>query len=226
MKKTIYLILTMLMIILITGCDKQSTVQTDISNKTANQVDNSKLPEAKDETQQIYDNEAEEIEASKTDENKLIDEDGCIYEVNTKYTFPNSSMIVKRVKLKKEPLGPYLMYFDFDIENTSDKTLTWRIQRSDNNIGILSSELLPNEEIGGNSNLYDDDFIGNRENYNNMTLNVGESYSCYKLGVFDGWNWNLEEPEVKLKESEPMILTLYYKENGVSYPFEIKLNQE
>ena len=227
LKKVILFVLAAIMAFSLLGCDAQPTenVNEVIENNADDLKRESSVDEGKPEETEKPIEEAKETEAPVVDENKLIDGEGCMYEINTTYTFPNSIMTVKRLKLVREYFG-YLMYFDFDVENTSDTSITWRIQDRSNLMGHINTELLKNDEIGGNNNYHDDDFTGNREDYNLITVNAGETYSCYKLGLFDGWNWDLEEPNVALKEREPMTITLYYKENDIKYPFEIKLNQD
>lgn len=115
------------------------------------------------------------------------------------------------------------MFFDFDVTNTSNSSISWRIQDSGNLLGYIEAEELGNEEIGGNSNYYDEDFNSDRDTFGYAELKSGETYTGHKLGIFD--NCTLDVQWVSLKEREPMTITLYYKVNDIKYPFEIKLNQ-
>lgn len=213
------------------GCESQTTenVNEVVENKADDLKKESSLDEGKPEEtekpiEEVKETEAE-VETPVVDENKVIGSEGCIYEINTTYTFPNSTMTVKRLKMLRDYSG-YYIFFDFDVENISNSPITWRIQYNDNNMGNIKTELLNEERVGGNSHIEDDDFTGNRVDYSLLTLNPKEIYSCYKAGHFIGWNWDLDEPEVDLKEKEPMTITFYYKENEIEYPFVIKLNQE
>ena len=161
--------------------------------------------------------------SSENEDKKTIDSDGYIYDVYTTYDFPNSSMTIKRIKLVREAFCGYLMFFDFDVVNKSNNTVSWRIQESSNLIGYFSGNMFENKEIGGNSILYDKDFTGNRKNLGAITLNAGESYSGYKLGVFNPFTKDIKE--VLLNTDDPMTIKLYYKENDIKYEIEIKLNQ-
>lgn len=225
MKKVILFVLAALMVFSLLGCDAQPTenVNEVVENNADDLERESSVDEGKPEETEKPVEEVKETEAPVIDENKLIDDEGCTYDVNLMYQFPNSSMTIKRVKIKKD-YGYYLMFFDFDVENISDKPITWRIQYNDNNIGSINAGLLVDKSIGGNSRIYDDDFTDERENYDLKTLNVGEVKQYYKLGIFDWFTPDIKQ--VDLKEREPMTITLYYKENDIKYPFEIKLNQE
>ena len=219
LRKVLLFILAAVMVFSVIGCENQPTSEN--INPPAVEEKKEIIEEEKQEEPIVE--EVKEPEAPVVDENKLIDDEGCTYDVNLMYQFPNSSMTIKRVKIKKD-YGYYLMFFDFDVENISDKPITWRIQYNDNNIGSINAGLLVDKSIGGNSRIYDDDFTVERENYDLKTLNVGEVKQYYKLGIFDWFTPDIKQ--VDLKEKEPMTITLYYKENDIKYPFEIKLNQE
>ncbi len=218
LRKGLLFILVAVMILSVTGCDSQPV---NLENELPAVEEKKEIIEEKQE--ELIVEEVKEPEVPVVDENKLIDKDGVIYDINLIYQFPNSSMTVKRVKIKKD-YGYYLMFVDFDIENTSDSSMTWRIQNNDNNMGFINAGLLVEESIGGNSNIYDKDFSSERENFNIMTLDAGETKEYYKACLFDWFSPDIKQ--VDLKEREPMTITLYYKENDIKYPFEIKLNQE
>lgn len=225
LKKVILFVLAALMIFSLLGCDAQPTenVNEVVENNADDLKRESSVDEGKPEETERPVEEVKETEAPVVDENKLIDGEGCMYEINTTYTFPNSELTLKRIKIKKEYFG-YLMFFDFDIKNTSNSPISWRLQDDDNHFGDIDAGKLENKDIGGNDNFYDEDFTGNRVNYSLLTLNPKEVYSCYKLGIFQ--NYTIDMEWIDLKEREPMTITLYYKENDIKYPFEIKLNQD
>lgn len=221
MKKVILFIFVAMMFFSLLGCEPQPT---EIVNEVAESktVDEKRETSVEEEPKEESIEEVKEPEVPMVDENKLIDGEGCIYEINAKYTFPNSELVLKRIKLKSESFG-YLMFFDFDVTNTSNSSISWRIQDSGNLLGYIEAEELGNEEIGGNSNYYDEDFNSDRDTFGYAELKSGETYTGHKLGIFD--NCTLDVQWVSLKEREPMTITLYYKVNDIKYPFEIKLNQ-
>ena len=145
------------------GCEPQPT---EIVNEVAESktVDEKRETSVEEEPKEESIEEVKEPEVPMVDENKLIDGEGCIYEINAKYTFPNSELVLKRIKLKSESFG-YLMFFDFDVTNTSNSSISWRIQDSGNLLGYIEAEELGNEEIGGNSNYYDEDFNSDRDTF-------------------------------------------------------------
>lgn len=222
LKKVILFALVAMMFFSLLGCESQPTEKVNevADNKTVDIKREISVNEEPKEEKPVE--EIKEPEVPVVDENKLIDGEGCIYEINAKYTFPNSELILKRIKLKSESFG-YLMFFDFDIKNTSNSSISWRIQDSGNRLGYIESEELEKEEIGGNSNYYDEDFNSDRDTFGYAELKSGETYTGHKLGIFD--NCTLDVQWVSLKEREPMTITLYYKVNDIKYPFEIKLNQ-
>lgn len=224
LKKIILFLLVVMMFFSLLGCEPQPTeIVNEVAETTTVDIKRETTidEELKEKEKPVV--EVKEPEVPVVDENKLIDGEGCIYEINAKYTFPNSELILKRIKLKSESFG-YLMFFDFDITNTSNSSISWRIQDSGNLLGYIEAEELGKEEIGGNSNYYDEDFNSNRDTFGYAELKLGETYTGHKLGIFD--NCTLDVKWVSLKEKEPMTITLYYKVNDIKYPFEIRLNQD
>ena len=216
-----------IIILFITSCYKEplpqesNDIKIDHSSESQTHTDLSDLQQKNND---YHGDETAPIDESISNEDKLIDKNGCIFDINSKFEFPKSDMLIKKVKLVYDPFAGYLMYLDFDVINKCDTAISWRIQYSGNLLGYFNSDMLVNKEIGGNDNdVFDDEtFDGERKRMGAVTLNPNETYSGYKLGIFSNLTEDIKE--IKLKETDPMSITLYYKEDDVRYEFEIKLN--
>lgn len=233
MSKRFLLIICIAICVLLCYCNKQPIIVENNadSNLAETKIEQPIASELSNDTSNLPQNEHnDETKTASTcepvmDENKLIDEDGCIYYINSTIEFSKSKMLIKKIKLVYDYFAGYLMYIDFDVTNKSDIPVSWRLQHHDNLLGYFSSEMLVNKEIGGNDDsLFDDDiFDSNRKKMGAITLNPKETYSGYKLGIF--LNFTKDIKEVRLKEKEPMQIVLYFKENDVRHEFVINLNE-
>lgn len=180
-----------------------------------------------EECEPSTDNESPETEAPI--QSHFIGKEGYTYDVSATFDCDGVIYEIHSVKISsdRDSESPdynfYKIFFDFSIKNERNTSVNWSLAYNGNLYGLLCHRGVE-RDLGGNSNIKDDDYIS-KKRMSNGTLASGQSANGYSTLVCMPDSVNNPKDTWPLYSDEPFDLELHLVVNNIDYKFKIQLNQ-